>query len=154
MKCPYCGSTVVLRDADFIYHSAKSRKWGKMWVCSKFPRCNSYVGCHRGTTLPLGRLANERLRTLKTEAHKQFDPIWKSGLMTRKEAYKWLADMLSIPYEECHIGMFDIKMCQRVIHLCKEQDNQVLNEFREKHYGVKEERPVFSRGYHKRKSHK
>lgn len=150
-KCPYCGAEVVLKDADFIYHSAKSRQWGKVWVCSNFPKCNSYVGCHQGTTIPLGRLANERLRTLKMEAHKQFDPIWKSGLMNRKEAYKWLADMLKIPVDECHIGMFDIKMCQRVIHLCKKQDNQVINEYRDKEYGS---RPTFSRGYSNRKHNK
>ena len=118
-----------------------------MWVCSKFPKCNSYVGCHKGTTLPLGRLANERLRTLKAEAHKQFDPIWKSGLMSRKQAYNWLADMLRISVEDCHIGMFDIKMCQKVIHLCKKQDNHVLNEYREKHNLVN--KPILSRGYNK-----
>ena len=72
-KCPYCGAEVLLKDADFIYHTAKSRHWGKVWVCSNFPKCNSYVGCHQGTSLPLGRLANERLRTLKMEAHKQFE---------------------------------------------------------------------------------
>lgn len=149
MKCPYCGAEVVLRDATYIYHNSKSSQWGKMWVCSNFPKCNAYVGCHKGTTIPLGRLANERLRTLKTEAHRQFDPIWKSGLMSRKEAYRWLADMLHIPTDECHIGMFDIKMCQRVIHLCKKQDNQVINQFREKEYGGK--KPVFTRGYNRRK---
>ena len=147
MRCPYCGAEVKLKDADFIYHTAKSRKWGKVWVCSNFPKCNSYVGCHEGTTLPLGRLANERLRTLKMEAHKQFDPIWKSGLMSRKEAYKWLADMLKIPVDECHIGMFDIKMCQKVIHLCREQNNPVITAYREKAYGYSGARPVFTRGY-------
>lgn len=150
-KCPYCGAEVVLKDATYIYHRSQAKSWGKVWVCSNFPKCNSYVGCHKGTEIPLGRLANERLRTLKMEAHKQFDPIWKSGLMSRKEAYRWLADMLRIPVDECHIGMFDIKMCQKVIHLCKKQDNQVINEYREKEYGKHETRPVFTRGYNTRK---
>ena len=72
--------------------------------------------------------------------------------MSRKEAYKWLSDMLKIPLDECHIGMFDIKMCQRVIHLCKKQDNPIINEFRDKEYGGK--KPVFTRGYDSRKTHK
>ena len=116
-------------------------------MCSNFPKCNSYVGCHQGTTLPLGRVANERLRTLKMEAHRQFDPIWKSGLMSRKEAYKWLSTMLNIPIEDCHIGMFDIKMCQKVIHLCKKQDNKIINSERAKEF----KKSNVTRGYPNRK---
>ncbi len=132
MKCPYCGAEVVLKDAPFVYHNTKSKAYGKVWVCSNYPKCNAYVGCHDGTSIPKGRLANPRLRTLKKEAHKQFDPLWKSGLMTRREAYRWLASMLHISIDECHIGMFDVKMCQKVIHLCKEQNNEVLNKYRSK----------------------
>ena len=133
-KCPYCGADLELKDASYIYHSSKSKQWGKVWVCKNYPKCDAYVGCHEGTTLPLGRPANARLRTLKKEAHKQFDPIWKSGLMSRKEAYQWLASMLHIPLEECHMGLFDIKMCQKVIHLCRKQDNPIINEFRNREY--------------------
>ena len=132
MKCPYCGAEVILKDAPFVYHNTKSKAYGKVWVCSNYPKCNAYVGCHSGTSIPKGRLANPRLRTLKKEAHKQFDPLWKSGLMTRREAYRWLASMLHIDIDECHIGMFDVKMCQKVIHLCKEQNNEVLNKYRDK----------------------
>lgn len=136
MKCPYCGAEVVLKDYDFIHRSKyiNKNKNEHVWVCSNYPECDSYVGCHEGTTLPLGRPANARLRTLKKEAHKQFDPIWKSGLMSRKEAYVWLSSVLHIPLEECHIGLFDIKMCQRVIHLCKKQNNPIIYEYRQKEY--------------------
>lgn len=145
MRCPYCGAEAELKDASFIYRSNKSKEWGKVWVCSNYPKCDSYVGCHKGTTLPLGRLANEKLRNLKAEAHKQFDPIWKSGLMNRREAYKWLASMLDIPLEDCHMGMFDVKMCQQVISLCKKQNNPVINAYREKEY--RNNRKMFTRGY-------
>lgn len=150
-KCPYCGADLELKDASYIYHSSKSKQWGKVWVCKNYPKCDAYVGCHEGTTLPLGRPANARLRTLKAEAHKQFDPIWKSGLMNRREAYKWLSSMLDIPLDECHIGMFDVKMCQKVIQLCKKQDNKVINEYRKKEY---KKQPVLTRGYDSRKKHK
>lgn len=36
----------------------------------------------------------------------------------RGAAYKWLAGELGISAEQCHIGMFDETMCQRVIDLC------------------------------------
>lgn len=148
MLCPYCGAVVLLKNASYVYHSKDSDKWGKVWVCSNFPKCDAYVGCHQGTEIPLGRLANEKLRTLKSEAHRQFDPIWKSGLMSRKEAYKWLATMLNIPTEDCHIGMFDVKMCQKVIALCRKQDNQVINKYRRAN---NHHTPMFSRGYKKHK---
>ena len=115
-KCPYCGSDVMLKDATFIYHRSQAKRWGKVWVCKNYPKCDAYVGCHEGTTLPLGRPANARLRTLKAEAHKQFD----------------------------------VKMCQKVIQLCKKQDNKVINEYRKKEY---KKQPVFTRGYD-RKKHK
>lgn len=149
--CPYCGAEVVLKDATFIYTSRKAKDYSKVWVCSNYPKCDAYVGCHKGTTIPMGRLANARLRTLKKEAHRQFDPLWKSGLMTRKEAYKWLSTMLNIDLDECHIGMFDIKDCQRTIHLCRQQDNPVINEYRKKHYGYKTKAPVSTHGYNKKK---
>lgn len=134
MLCPYCGAEVVLKTAYEIYGSEKSKNWGYVWVCSNFPECNSYVGCHKGTTIPLGRLANPRLRELKREAHRQFDPLWKSGLMSRSHAYHWLSDVLNIKFDECHIGLFDIKQCQKVIHLCRKQHNSLVNAYRKSHY--------------------
>lgn len=154
MKCPYCGSEVELKDASFVYSTNKAKSWGSVWVCSNYPACDAYVGCHPGTTVPLGRLANARLRTLKKEAHKQFDPLWKSGLVSRREAYQWLAKMMDISIDECHIGMFDIKQCQRVIHLCREQDNPVIKRYRKEHYGYETHKPVFTRGYDKKKYHR
>ena len=126
-KCPYCGSIVVLRDSNFVYHNNKN--YGKMWVCSNFPKCDSYVGCHPNTTIPLGRLADRSLRNAKSKAHSAFDPLWKSGLMTRKEAYIWLSAMLNIPQEQCHIGMFDEKTCEKVYKLCIKQHNKRVEEY-------------------------
>lgn len=97
-KCPYCGANVVLRDSHFVYHNNKN--YGKMWVCSNFPQCDSYVGCHPGTDIPLGRLADSVLRREKHKAHDAFDTLWKSGLMTRKEAYIWLSAMLYISHKK------------------------------------------------------
>lgn len=85
MRCPYCGAEVVLKDATYIYHISQAKSWGKVWVCSNYPKCDAYVGCHKGTSIPLGRLANERLRTLKAEAHRQFDPFMEKWFNVKKE---------------------------------------------------------------------
>lgn len=123
-KCPYCGANVILKDSKYIYHNNKD--YSKMWVCSRYPKCDSYVGCHKGTTIPLGRLADANLRKSKSEAHTYFDPIWKYGFLSRKEAYEWLSVMLDIPLDSCHIGMFDVNICNEVVELCKKQNNPFL----------------------------
>ena len=47
IRCPYCGSIAILRDASYVY--GNKAKDGKLYVCSHFPQCNSYVGVHPGT---------------------------------------------------------------------------------------------------------
>ena len=59
IRCPYCGSIAILRDASYVY--GNKAKDGKLYVCSHFPQCNSYVGVHPGTTNAKGKLALELL---------------------------------------------------------------------------------------------
>jgi len=89
----------------------------QFWNCDP---CKAYVGCHPGTTNPLGRLANSELRKAKQKAHAAFDPIWKSGKLKRKAAYKWLADKIGIAEQNCHIGMMDVYQCLAVVELLRE----------------------------------
>lgn len=49
-----------------------------------------------------------------------FDPIWKSGQRSRSDAYSWLAHNLGIKKRDCHIGLFDIVMCRKVVEVCKQ----------------------------------
>lgn len=92
------------------------------WRCAP---CDAHVGCHaynrrhsRTGTEPLGRLANRELRAAKMRAHAAFDPLWREGEMTRDEAYSWLARRLGLKPSNCHIGMFDVAMCDRVVAAC------------------------------------
>jgi hypothetical protein len=62
----------------------------------------------------LGRLADAELRKAKIAAHAVFDPLWKSGEMTRKEAYRWLAKALNLA-EPPHMGSMNIDECHLVI---------------------------------------
>ncbi len=62
-------------------------------------------------TDPLGRLANAELRLEKRKAHAAFDPLWKSGQMTRRDAYAWLSEATGIDADRCHIGMMDVSDC-------------------------------------------
>lgn len=113
--CPYCENKAEGVDGSVIYPHRKDlhSKW--FYRCAP---CDAYVGCHPYTRNPLGRLANAELRKFKSLAHRAFDPLWKKGEMTRSEAYKALATEMDIPKKECHIGMFDVVQCKRVIAIC------------------------------------
>lgn len=113
ITCDYCGSPATLEDSKVVY----GKSYGPIYICRCVPGDIAYVGCHKGTEEPLGRLANLNLRQWKIKAHWAFDPLWKKGLISRGRAYRWLADELGIPKEECHIGMFDVQMCKRVVEL-------------------------------------
>jgi hypothetical protein len=76
------------------------------------------VGTIRGTVIPLGTLADSKLRRARRMTHCKLDPIWKSGHKSRTEVYKWLSKKLNIPFDRCHIGTFDTKMCCIVMTMC------------------------------------
>lgn len=109
--CDYCGREAEYVDSKEIY----GRSYGMIYLCR---RCNAYVGTHKGTDRPLGRLANKELRTWKKAAHAAFDPIWQSGKMKRWSAYLWLSKKMGIPKDLTHIGMFDVDQCKQVIDIC------------------------------------
>lgn len=112
--CPYCQAASECVDGTVIYPHRPDLAEKKFWRCAP---CDAYVGCHDGTPEPFGRLANAELRQAKTKAHIAFDPIWRTGRMTRSDAYRWLAEKLGISIDECHIGMFDVEQCEKVVHL-------------------------------------
>lgn len=124
-NCPYCNKPAKLVSGDKIYTRRPDLHALNFWLC---PPCDAYVGCHRpgartedgisDGTMPLGRLANAELRRAKSKAHAAFDPIWKFKRMSRKSAYRWLAKKLGIPEAQCHIGYFDVEMCERTIQAC------------------------------------
>lgn len=113
--CPYCNASAFLVTGREIYPH-RSDLYEKYYYRCK--PCNAFVGCHPGTKRPLGRLANTDLRHAKMAAHAAFDPLWKQRAMTRRQAYAWLAETLDIPANQCHIGLFDLVLCARVVEAC------------------------------------
>jgi len=121
VTCPYCEAAAVLVDSAEVYR----RSYGMIWLCRP---CKAWVGVHRDNPYhkPLGRLANAELRDWKKRAHAKFDPLWKGKIRrdgcskskAREAGYKWLANQLEIRYRDCHIGMFDVEKCKKVVELC------------------------------------
>ena len=110
--CPYCGEEVILTTNDKIYGVQKGN--GMVYMCIN-KLCGAHVGVHDGTTIPYGNLANKELRELRKQAHNLFDRLWKSGEISRSDAYFALAFRLGIPPERCHIGQFDKIMIDKAI---------------------------------------
>lgn len=50
--CNYCGTPADFVDSSVVYHG---HSFGMIYLC---PRCGAYVGVHKGSDKPLGRLAN------------------------------------------------------------------------------------------------
>ena len=145
-RCPYCGSTVILRSADGIYKDNSAGT--KLYVCSRYPVCDAYVRAIPGTSTPVGSMANGSLRALRREAHLHFDLLHQTGLMTRNEAYVWLAAKLQAPLSKAHIGHLSEYYCKQVIEESKKMlenrrkaqsgfaDNRMLGAVRSERYAA------------------
>lgn len=122
MNCDYCNKEAELVGGDAIYPHRPDLHGLKFYYCANDA---AWVGCHRGTTKPLGRLANAELRQAKQDAHVAFDRLWRAttpaGSFDRNGAYKWLAQQLGINRNDCHIGMMNVEQCQRVVQICEAQ---------------------------------
>lgn len=91
-----------------------------LYVCSRYPECDAYVRVKAGTgSIPLGSMANGELRALRIEAHQHFDKLYLSGLMTKQQAYSWLADQIAAPLSQAHIGYLGEYYCRIVIEESK-----------------------------------
>lgn len=114
--CDYCGRQAEYIDSKVIY----GKSYGMIYLCRN---CMAYVGVHKGTDKPLGRLANAQLRYWKKAAHAEFDPLWKYGKFKhrRNAAYAWLAEQMNLPVDKTHIGMFDVGQCKAVIQICRKE---------------------------------
>ena len=113
-RCPFCRSSVSLIDSAQVYGCS----YGFIYLCDAYPKCDAKVGCHPGSIIALGTLANRELRRWRSLTHRKFDPLWKSGVFSsRQAAYKWLSKAMKLPLERTHVAMFNKWQCQRAISL-------------------------------------
>jgi hypothetical protein len=120
--CPFCSSRVWFhigrQTLDVLYRN--------YYACEN-RECNARVGCHPASNIPLGTLATPQQRQLRQQVHLRFDALWRSQLLTRQEAYDWLAKQLSLSIEAAHIGLFDEVQCQTVLALMEKLRSHLLH---------------------------
>lgn len=128
--CPTCGEMPILTDGSRIYARRPDLHDKPMWQCKACP--DTYVGCHPGTTDPLGFPAYPDLRRARSLLHDQrLDPLWKNApdtggysivgdderkliqRLARGRVYGFLASRLGIERDDCHTAQFDIETCRR-----------------------------------------
>ena len=117
IRCPHCGAFAIIRPAAEIYGDPTNT--GDLYVCSRYPQCNTYVGIHPGTRIPMGTMANGDLRNLRIKAHRKFDQLWQSNIMSRESAYRWMADFFGLTLKDAHIGMLGEYRCTELINECE-----------------------------------
>lgn len=113
-----CGRLARLVSGREVYPHRPDLHERPFWLCEP---CQAYVGCHPGTSNPLGTPASLANRKARSFAHHALDKLWRGegAPMSRSEAYEWLSAALEIHPDKCHIGMFDIPTCNRVVELAQ-----------------------------------
>ncbi len=119
--CHYCGSPVFLLNNSEIY----GRSYGDWPYAYKCCGCDSYVGLHPGTDLPLGTLADRETREARKQYKRAFLDVQRHHEWTRRAAYAWLSRRMGIPEEECHWGMFSVDQAQLAGAICAEYLEQM-----------------------------
>lgn len=115
--CRYCGGKIILTSTNAIYAKGNEH----IYLCTN---CNAYVGCHKGTTRPLGKVANAALRMKRQETHGIFDAFWNTRRWSRSDAYAWLSKSMGLSEGDAHIGNFEMDECEQVIHLCRNYEKE------------------------------
>ena len=54
-------------------------------------------------------------RQKRIQAHRIFDQIWQQGILSKPEAYRWVADKFCLTDKQAHIGQFSNYMCDQLI---------------------------------------
>ena len=127
--CPTCGprTPVFLVNNEEIY-GREYGEWPYAYLCEN---CESYVGLHPGTDLPLGKLADRQTRDARKGNKKLFFAMIDQTGMNRSDAYQVLADAMEIPVGECHWGWFDAEQCRKAGQICQSKINSKLESARQ-----------------------
>lgn len=126
--CPFCDSNVEIKHHSDVYGKTFG-DWPWLYKCTN-AQCNSYVGMHPFTNIPLGTLADSLTRDARKKSKTLFQSLWMGKkTISRNEAYEWLASELGIPKSECHFGWFDVERCKQVSEICKKE---ILKKYRVK----------------------
>jgi len=108
INCPNCGKEATYAPNEQYY----GKRYGRSYMCYFCKPCDTYVGVHNNTLVPLGTMANKELRQVRIKTHALLDEIWKSGRMSRGHVYGKLGTHFG---KTIHVGEADLKQCEEII---------------------------------------
>lgn len=111
--CRYCNGRVVFVNNSHVYGSTVGL-WPFVYTCVN---CDSFVGTHTGTDIPLGTLANRELRQLRQVAKQSFLALNKLLHRNATQSYKWLAEQMDKPVNETHFGWFEAEDLNKALQI-------------------------------------
>lgn len=115
--CPHCQAAVELVNNKAIY-GREFGEWPWAYRCVNTV-CDSYVGIHPRTDIPIGTLANKPMRQARKLAKAAFAPLWEKQGMDKSAAYAWMAEKMGIAdVNHAHVGWFGIDQCNKLIEIC------------------------------------
>ncbi len=114
--CQHCGSQVKLVNNAEIY-GREYGDWPYAYACSE---CDAYIGVHPNTDIPLGTLANAKMREARKKGKTLFLALSGRFNGSRTMMYQWLAREMGIPESECHWGMFSVAQCRQAQGICQQ----------------------------------
>jgi ssDNA-binding Zn-finger/Zn-ribbon topoisomerase 1 len=90
-------------------------RYGVFYSCPNYPECDTcgQKSEHDGRW----RTSTQTMRTARNRAHEAFDRLWKSRVMSRNGAYRWLAEAMGLHKQDCHIQHMTEKGCEMVVEL-------------------------------------
>lgn len=102
LDCPECGAPMELVDA---------RQFGRpFYACQRYPKCSGSHGAHPDGE-PLGIPADQETKEARSDAHALFDQIWRTGIMGRGKAYRWMQKTLKLSKKDAHISRLNKTQC-------------------------------------------
>ena len=119
MNCPYCGAPAICRPSSMVHGGNTWQNDTFLYVCSRWPECDSYVTAHKYSLIPMGSMANKSLRSKRMQAHRAMDELRRCRHMDTWAVYVWIQMKMDLPPDKAHIGMFSEEMCDRLISICR-----------------------------------
>jgi ribosomal protein S27AE len=88
------------------------------------PKCGSKHKSHSDGK-PTGIPGDKETARARIEAHKVFDKLWRSGKVSRRQAYVILKRIMGMTVQEAHIGRFTYKECKHLISKLRKLGDKV-----------------------------
>lgn len=118
-QCPNCNGPVELVNNSEVY-GREYGDWPYVYRCFDHRGCDSYVGIHPHTDIPLGMLADSFERQARKDNKRHFMTWQELNGWSRKQVYAWLAKRMGIPVSRCHWGLFGVEQANIAGAICEE----------------------------------